>query len=263
MYRIAGMSYVKPSDVHAPKRFWSLIHVIFDGGPGGSSLAIGRWENNPVLAMRWNGTDETPLGNPQSRGLATWFIIPEQHWRQILETEQYAAIKEDTLNLARNFLELKRVYFVNRCPNPECPNYQRLVLHEYRTEQIDSVLDQLKKGELRFYHIICDGCWVASPEDTAQLTDVLTAARERHRRRAGVTLTAYLLEDGLIQAQLSGLSGAAPPLSIPQHMNMLLMQLNDCVGLTATQKEEFLKELKEKRTAAIFLPRNNANFFAG
>jgi hypothetical protein len=44
-------------------------------------------------------------------------------------------------------------------------------------------------------------------------------------------------------------------------MDMLLMQLNNCVGLTATQKEGFLKELKEKRTAAIFLPRNDAQFF--
>jgi hypothetical protein len=26
--------------------------------------------------MRWNGSGENPLGNPQSRGIPTWFIIP-------------------------------------------------------------------------------------------------------------------------------------------------------------------------------------------
>ena len=83
-------TYVRPADVHAPKRYWSLVQVLFDGGEGDSSLAIGRWENNPVLAMRWNGTTESPLGNPQSRGLPTWFIVPEQHRKQILETEQYS-----------------------------------------------------------------------------------------------------------------------------------------------------------------------------
>ena len=29
-----------------------------------------------MLAMRWNGNKENPLGNPQSRGLSTWFIVP-------------------------------------------------------------------------------------------------------------------------------------------------------------------------------------------
>src|SRR5882672_4217503 len=99
---IMNMGYIKASDVHAPKRFWSLIHVIFDGGPGGSSLAIGRWENKPVLAMRWNGTEDNPLGNPQSRGLPTWFIVPDQHWKQILETEQYN-FSVQKITFARDF----------------------------------------------------------------------------------------------------------------------------------------------------------------
>lgn len=257
------MSYVKPADVHAPKRFWTLIHVIFDGGPGGSSLAIGRWKNNPVLAMRWNGSDDNSLGNPQSRGLPTWFIVPEQHWRQILETEQYAAIKEDTLNLARNFLELKRVYFVDRCPNPDCPAFGKLVLHEYRSEEIDTILDKLSRNELKLYHIICDGLWYPSAEDKAELKSALAAARKRNQRGAGVTLTAYLLDDGLIQTQLSGLSGAIPPLSKPQHMEMLHLQLNGCVGLTEPEKETFLKELQTNRMAQIFLAHNTSRFFAG
>src|ERR1700694_4205477 len=98
--------YIQPSDVQSPRRHWSLIHVLFDGGPNESSLAIGRWDNKPVLAMRWNGNEDSPLGNPQSRGLPTWFIVPDQDWKQILKTEQYKCINDDTLSLARSFLEL-------------------------------------------------------------------------------------------------------------------------------------------------------------
>jgi hypothetical protein len=56
-----------------------LIAVIDDGktndNPSGAksvSIAVGRWKaaktEEPVLAMRWNGDDENPIGNPQSRG---------------------------------------------------------------------------------------------------------------------------------------------------------------------------------------------------
>jgi hypothetical protein len=265
------MSYITPSDVHAPKRFWSLIHVIFDGGAGGSSLAIGRWENKPVLAMRWNGTEDNPIGNPQSRGLPTWVIVPDQHWKQILETQQYKTfqnsdvltvgrrktINEDTLNLARNFLELRRVYFVNRCPNPECRDYEKLVLHEYRTEQIGKLLDQLKQDELLFYHIICDHFWNPSPQDKADLMHVLTTARNG----SGVTLTARLLDDGSVITCLTGLSVAHPPPSEPQHFDMLMMQLNNS-PLTEDKKEAFIKALRKDGTADIFLPRHTSQLFA-
>ena len=257
------MSYVKPTDVHAPKRFWSLIHVIFDGGPGESSLAIGRWENKPVLVMRWNGTDDNPLGNPQSRGLPTWFVVPEQHWKQILETEHYAGIKENTLNLARNFLQSKRVYFLNRCPNPQCREFQKLVLHEYQVEEIDDILDKLRRNELRFYHIICDGSWSPSVEDKTELANVLTAAREEYRRGAGETLTAHLLDNGgFVQTQLR-LPGSILPLSNPQQIEMLHMKLNNNPYVTEAEKEVFLNELREKGTAQIFLPHGISKFSAG
>lgn len=42
------------------------------------AVALGRWEDVPVIAMRWNGTDDNPVGHPQSRGLPTWFIIDRE-----------------------------------------------------------------------------------------------------------------------------------------------------------------------------------------
>ena len=67
-----------------------------------------------MLAMRWNGSPKNRLGNPQSRGLPAWFIVPDQHVRRILETEQYG-FPEAKLKFARDFLELRRVYFLTHC----------------------------------------------------------------------------------------------------------------------------------------------------
>ena len=76
------MSYVKPQDVHSPKSRWRLRRVLFDSGEGGWSAAEGQWDNDglwsEVLAIRWNGSGGTEIGNPQSRGLATWLIVPEE-----------------------------------------------------------------------------------------------------------------------------------------------------------------------------------------
>ena len=76
------MSYVKPSEVNSPKNRWRLAQVLHEGGAGGWAVAEGQWDENgrwgDVLAIRWNGTNESPIGNPQSRGLATWFIVPDE-----------------------------------------------------------------------------------------------------------------------------------------------------------------------------------------
>jgi len=76
------MSYVKPTAVDSPKNRWRLGQVLHDGGRGEWSVAEGQWDSQgrwgDVLAIRWNGTDEAPIGNPQSRGLATWFIVPDE-----------------------------------------------------------------------------------------------------------------------------------------------------------------------------------------
>ena len=114
-----------------------------------SSLAIGRWDNKPVLAMRWNGGKDSPIGNPQSRGLPTWFIVPDQHVRQILETEQYA-LSDSKLEFARDFLELRRVYFLTHCPTPTCTNFRNLVLAGYRSDELRTRQSALEKDELKF-----------------------------------------------------------------------------------------------------------------
>ena len=80
------MSYTKPQEVRSPREHWSLIAVLRDGGPGQDSLAIGDWNGQRRLAIRWNGKGDRPAGNPQSRGIATWFMLPSQYNEKVLAT---------------------------------------------------------------------------------------------------------------------------------------------------------------------------------
>jgi hypothetical protein len=138
--------------------------------------------------MRWNGGKDNPLGNPQSRGLPTWFIVPEQHWNQILKAYNFS---DDKNNFALNFLKSKRLYFLNHCPNPDCRDYRNLVLHEYRVNELGAILDKLERDELKFYHIICDEFWNPSPQDKANLAAMLKAAWDNYRNGPSMLKTTY------------------------------------------------------------------------
>lgn len=55
-----------------------MIAVLYDGGLNNPSISFGRWDGNESIAIRWNGNDDPGkgLGNPQSTGHATWFVLP-------------------------------------------------------------------------------------------------------------------------------------------------------------------------------------------
>ena len=71
------MAYIDPKIVLSPKGRVENLSVIFDGGEHSYSVARMDWDKNPALGVRWNGGDKEGLGNPQSRGIATWFILPK------------------------------------------------------------------------------------------------------------------------------------------------------------------------------------------
>lgn len=41
------------------------------------SLAIGMWDRNRALLIRWNGEPGLSKGNPMSRAYPTWFVMPD------------------------------------------------------------------------------------------------------------------------------------------------------------------------------------------
>lgn len=85
---------MKPEDVHSPRKRWSLIDVLYDGGedPDEDALAIGRWDKQVVLAARWNG-EAGSHGNPVSTGHPTWFILPKWYYPHVLKSERVHAEK--------------------------------------------------------------------------------------------------------------------------------------------------------------------------
>ncbi len=40
------------------------------------TLAIGIWDTNRALLIRWNGDTDHPMGNPVSHANPTWFVLP-------------------------------------------------------------------------------------------------------------------------------------------------------------------------------------------
>ena len=62
-----------------------LVAAIFDQGKGKYSCAIGMWDDKPRIGLRWNGTDDNPIGNPQSRGLPAWFMLPLNLHEAVIE----------------------------------------------------------------------------------------------------------------------------------------------------------------------------------
>jgi hypothetical protein len=72
------MPWINPRDVSSPRARWRLIGVLYDIGAGHASFAHGKWDGEEEIAVRWNGSDlpRKSLGNPQSSGYPTWFILP-------------------------------------------------------------------------------------------------------------------------------------------------------------------------------------------
>jgi hypothetical protein len=96
------MSYIKPQEVVSPKAHWKLEDVLLEGEAGTSAYALGYWDGWPRIGFRWNGTDESPIGNPQSRGLPTWTMLDRKLHEAV--THLLPAEKQ---NRVRHFLEGK------------------------------------------------------------------------------------------------------------------------------------------------------------
>jgi hypothetical protein len=78
------MAYVEPATVWAPKAAIRSVEVLYNRGPGEWSVARVVWEGREKIGIRWNGGNGPGIGNPQSRGNATWFILPEELEEAIL-----------------------------------------------------------------------------------------------------------------------------------------------------------------------------------
>ncbi len=96
---------VRPQDVKSPKERWVLIDVLIEQPDW--SLAVGEWDGERCLAARWNGDIERPKGNPVSRGMPTWFVLPREVTEILLAADHL--IPEEKKSLSRTYLGLASV----------------------------------------------------------------------------------------------------------------------------------------------------------
>jgi|GraSoiStandDraft_39_1057311.scaffolds.fasta_scaffold27730_4 hypothetical protein len=86
------MTYIEPQTVCAPRASVRAVEIIYNEGSGKWSVARVNWEDEDRIGIRWNGGDGPGVGNPQSRGRATWFIVPEPLQQVVLEKVEELSI---------------------------------------------------------------------------------------------------------------------------------------------------------------------------
>lgn len=71
---------MKPDQVRSPRDKLQDLNVVYTNATEGWSVAEIHWLHDdgprPRVGMRWDGADGE-LGNPQSTGYPTWFLLPE------------------------------------------------------------------------------------------------------------------------------------------------------------------------------------------
>lgn len=132
------MGYQDPRLVKSPKGAVSHLRVLYDGGEQtatnqeweGWSVAELEWYEEPVLACRWNGSTEyedvSAIGNPQSRGLPTWFMIPKPLQEAIRAQLKNVPDEEEERALTRALAEASAPAFGEIWSNPEDDVYDAL-----------------------------------------------------------------------------------------------------------------------------------------
>jgi hypothetical protein len=132
------MGYQDPRLVKSPKGAVSHLKILYDGGEQtaayreweGWSIAELEWNEEPTLACRWNGSAEnggvSALGNPQSRGLPIWFIIPKPLHEAIRSQLKNAPDREPDRVLVRAAAAASTAAFAEVWNNPEDDVYDAL-----------------------------------------------------------------------------------------------------------------------------------------
>ena len=83
--------YIDPHSVLSPRSLIQAVDVLYDTGPVQESwsVALVRFHNgDEAIGFRWNGDENSPIGNPQSHGKPTWSIVPEPLGRAMRETAE-------------------------------------------------------------------------------------------------------------------------------------------------------------------------------
>lgn len=90
-------NYLEPKAVKTPKaRITGDIRVVVDKGENSWSLCRLVWDGKESVGIRWNGSfnGSNTYGNPQSRGNATWFVLPDEVADVVLDAVKAGTIEK-------------------------------------------------------------------------------------------------------------------------------------------------------------------------
>lgn len=93
--------YHNPSSVKSPRHSISQVKPLFDGGIGDKPYSIAKitWQGADCIGIRWNVSngewdddskksgEVTCLGEPNSRGYPTWFVLPNMFLQELVSGE--------------------------------------------------------------------------------------------------------------------------------------------------------------------------------
>jgi hypothetical protein len=100
------MAYIRPEEVISPRsRCGGVIEIIHEGSENEMSVARILWDGEAVIAARWNGNDEQPLGNPMSTGHPTWFVVGDYAAGEV-ERAARAAAEQSPNSLIAKYREM-------------------------------------------------------------------------------------------------------------------------------------------------------------
>jgi hypothetical protein len=133
------LGYQDPNLDKSPKGAITHLRVIYDGGEqmadadddwSGWSIAELEWYEQPTLVCRWNGSAEndgvSEIGNPQSRGNPTWFIIPRPLQDAVREKLRDSPVLQRERELVRGAADASAATFARVWSNPEDDVYDAL-----------------------------------------------------------------------------------------------------------------------------------------
>ena len=91
---------MKPEDVRSPQDRIRNLRVIYSNHDEGWSIAEMEWRHHDSgqwrwrIGMRWDGAP-AELGNPQSSGHPTWFLVPEGAIAQMISEHAESLVQGD------------------------------------------------------------------------------------------------------------------------------------------------------------------------
>jgi hypothetical protein len=126
------VTYIDPSEVTSPQANVSDVRPIVDGREDSWSAALLKWNELLAVGLRWNGGggsegQKPSPGNPQSRGLPTWFILPDEIAAAVLHALAQYGLGGGKINKAQAIQWVKEALQKLDGPDPRSEEFAKRV----------------------------------------------------------------------------------------------------------------------------------------